>query len=143
MPELARVSPAEAQKLLDEGYVYVDVRSVPEFEQEHPAGAFNVPLANMGPGGMAPNGDFLAVMAACFPKETKLVVGCKTGQRSMRAAQMLMQSGYTNVVDLRPGFDGARNPFGQIIEQGWKSAGLAVERGDGADKSYRTLAAKR
>ena len=33
-----RVSPEEAQALMqDQGWAYVDVRSVPEFEQGHPA----------------------------------------------------------------------------------------------------------
>jgi rhodanese-related sulfurtransferase len=143
MADFVRVSPQEAKALLEEGYVYVDVRSVPEFDQERPAGSFNVPLMNVGPGGMAPNAEFLAVMMACFPKDTKLVVGCKSGQRSMRAAQMLMQSGYTMVVDLRTGFDGTRNPFGQLTEPGWKGAGLAIESGGAEEKSYQALAAKR
>ena len=33
-----RVSPEDAQRLMDkEGYVYVDVRSIPEFEAGHQA----------------------------------------------------------------------------------------------------------
>ena len=76
-----RVSPAEARDLIDkQGYVYVDVRSVPEFAAGHPQGAYNVPLMNMGPGGMSPNPDFMTVMAT-FPKDAKLVVGCKAGGR--------------------------------------------------------------
>ena len=58
-----RVSPEEAKKLIDdEGYVYVDVRSLPEFEAGHPTGAYNVPLMHQGPAGMTPNPDFMAVM---------------------------------------------------------------------------------
>ena len=35
-----RVSPEEARDLMDkEGYAYLDVRSVPEFEAGHPTGA--------------------------------------------------------------------------------------------------------
>jgi rhodanese-related sulfurtransferase len=45
-----RVSPQEAKDLMDkEGYVYVDVRSIPEFEAGHPAGAFNVPITTWVP----------------------------------------------------------------------------------------------
>ena len=40
-----RVSVAEAEELVREGYVLVDVRSVVEFEAGHPKGAFNVPVA--------------------------------------------------------------------------------------------------
>ena len=50
-----RVSPAEAAKLVDEeGYQFIDVRSVPEFDAGHPKGAFNVPLNHAGPAGMTP-----------------------------------------------------------------------------------------
>ena len=50
-----RVSPQEAHVLVrDEGYVYVDVRSSGEYEQGHPQGSYNVPLAQPGPAGMAP-----------------------------------------------------------------------------------------
>ena len=45
--------------MIDGGYAYVDVRSVPEFEAGHPQGAVNIPLANMVPGGMVPNPAFL------------------------------------------------------------------------------------
>src|SRR5689334_20222021 len=58
-----RVDPEEALRLVrDEGYVYVDVRSVMEFDEGHPEGAYNVPLLDAGPGGMAPNPDFVDVM---------------------------------------------------------------------------------
>ena len=140
MSDLKRISPAEAKQLIDEqGYTYLDVRSVPEFEAEHPTGAKNVPLMHMGGGGMSPNADFLAVVQATFPKDAKLVIGCKAGGRSMRAAQLLMQQGYVNVIDQRAGFDAARDAFGQVTEQGWKAAGLPTEAGDGGDGSYSKL----
>ena len=40
----ANVSVREARDKQREGYTYVDVRSIPEFEQGHPEGAVNVPL---------------------------------------------------------------------------------------------------
>ena len=40
----ANVSVREARDKQREGYIYVDVRSIPEFEQGHPEGAVNVPL---------------------------------------------------------------------------------------------------
>jgi rhodanese-related sulfurtransferase len=142
MPDPKRVSPAEAKALLDHDYVYVDVRSVPEFEAEHPAGAFNVPLAHMTGGGMSPNPDFLSVMTAKFAKDAKIVVGCKAGGRSLKAAQTLLGAGFTNVIDQRAGFDGARDPFGGGLEAGWKGAGLPVANGDGGEKSWSALSKK-
>jgi len=139
-----RASPAEARDLIDkEGYVYVDVRSVPEFAAGHPQGAYNVPLMNMGPGGMTPNPDFLAVMGA-FPKDAKLVVGCKAGGRSARASSLLESAGYTSVVDQRAGFEGAPDPAtGRLSEPGWRPAGLPVATEAVPDRTYEALKARR
>jgi rhodanese-related sulfurtransferase len=109
------------------GYVYVDVRSEPEYAAGHPTGSLNVPVMHAGPGGMAPNPDFLAVMQANFAKDAKLILGCRSGQRSMRAAEMLIGAGFTDVIDQKAGFEGARSPFGEVIEQGWNQAGLPQE----------------
>ena len=128
MANIQRVSPADAKKLIDdEGYVYLDVRSEPEFAAGHPTGAQNVPLMHAGPAGMAPNPDFLAVVQAVYPKDAKLVVGCKAGGRSIKAAEMMASAGYTSVIDQRAGFDGPRDAFGALSEKGWSPAGLPVE----------------
>jgi rhodanese-related sulfurtransferase len=127
MANVKRVSPAEAKQLVDEGYLYLDVRTEPEYAAGHPAGAQNVPVMLAGPGGMAPNPDFLAVVEAAYPKDARLVVGCKAGGRSAKAAAMMVGAGYTNVIDQRAGFDGARDSFGQVTEPGWAPAGLPVE----------------
>jgi rhodanese-related sulfurtransferase len=111
-----RVPPAEAARLVAEGYAYLDVRSVPEFQQGHPAGAYNVPLMHVMPGGrMAPNPDFTAVVAKHFAKDARLVLGCGSGSRSLRAAEVLAADGWTDVVDNSGGMNG------------WRSAGLPVE----------------
>jgi len=129
MTNIRRVSPAEAKKLIDEeGYLYLDVRSEPEYAAGHPAGAQNLPLMHAGPGGMQPNPDFLNVAQAVFPRDTKLILGCRSGQRSMRAAEALIGAGYTDVIDQRAGFEGPRDPFGRVTEPGWGAAGLPVEQ---------------
>src|SRR3954453_18841208 len=97
------VTPAEAKRLIDEeGYRYVDVRTEEEFEAGHPAGAVNVPVAFAG---MRPNREFVGVVEANFPKDAKLVLGCKSGGRSARAAEMLVDSGYASVVNMDGGMD--------------------------------------
>jgi rhodanese-related sulfurtransferase len=132
-----RVAPEEARDLMDaQGYVYLDVRSVPEFDAGHPTGAYNVPLMHMGPAGMAPNSEFLAVVQKSFPKDAKLVVGCKAGGRSARAAAMLEESGYTDLVDQRAGYEG--NPQ----EAGWRPKGLPASQSAPADRTYEALKAK-
>src|SRR5262245_26042194 len=122
-----RVLPPEAAELLKQGWRYVDVRSIPEFDGGHPQGAANVPLLHMQGGRMAPNPEFLRVMQANFPKDSQLVVGCKAGPRSAQAAALLEAAGYTSVVDMRGGFGGERDAFGRVSVQGWAEAGLPVE----------------
>jgi len=119
-----RISPEEALELLKkEGWQYVDVRSVPEFDSGHPQGAYNVPLAHATPGGMSPNPEFLSVMERAFPREAKLVIGCQTGGRSLQAASLLLSAGWREVVDQRAGFRGAMGPSGRP-EPGWGPKGL-------------------
>jgi len=140
---LRRVSPEEALDLMEkEGYVYLDVRSIPEFDQGHPTGAYNVPLLHMTPGGMDSNPDFLDVVKKTFPPDQKIVVGCKAGGRSLRAAQQLEQAGYTQVVDQRAGFVGAADQFGRLAEPGWQPKNLPTSTAPEIGHSYEELAKK-
>ena len=139
---MKRISPKEARDLMAAGWTYLDVRSQPEFEQGHPAGAVNVPLMHAGAAGMSPNPEFLAVVEAAFPKETKLIVGCQAGGRSARAAQVLEGAGYPDLVDQRAGFGGSRDAGGRITEPGWAAEGLPVDQGPAAIGSYEALRKK-
>jgi rhodanese-related sulfurtransferase len=131
-----RVTPTEAASLLAEGYVYLDVRSVPEFEQGHPEGAYNVPLAHLGPGGMSPNPRFLAVVERHFSKDARLVVGCKAGGRSAQATAMLAAAGFTQLADQCGGFDGG-------LEPGWRQAGLPTGTGAPVERTWAGLSEER
>ncbi len=133
-----RISPQEASDKLAEGWTYVDVRTIEEFAAGHPSGAVNVPIAHA----TGPNPDFMRVMTAAFPKDAKIVVGCKAGGRSLRAAQVLLAEGYTNVLDQRAGWDGARGPFGEMKEPGWSPAGLPSELGQPAMRSWEDMKKK-
>jgi rhodanese-related sulfurtransferase len=142
MSNPTRISPQEASAKLAEGWTYVDVRTTEEFEAGHPAGAVNVPLMHAGAGGMAPNPDFARVMNAAFAKDAKIVVGCKAGGRSLRAAQALAAEGFTSVIDQRAGWDGSRDPFGQITEPGWSRAGLPIEEGQPSGRTWEDMKRK-
>lgn len=135
-----RVTPPEAAKLVESGWTYVDVRSIPEFVDGHPTGAFNVPIAHLQPGrGMTPNPDFERVMAKHFPKDAKVVVGCKSGGRSYRAADFLQSQGWTSVVDMQGGWDGERDGMGRVVVTGWRDSGLPAEKAPQAGRSYEDL----
>jgi rhodanese-related sulfurtransferase len=142
---MKEVKPQEARDLMegDEQYTYLDVRSVPEFEAGHPAGAINIPLMHFNPGvGMTPNQDFLDVVEANLPKDAKLLIGCKSGGRSAHACELLSQAGYTDVANVRGGFGGAMDNFGRLVEPGWSMLNLPVSTEAGDDVRYESLAAK-
>lgn len=136
-----RVSAREAFDLLEkEGYQQLDVRSVPEFEAGHPAGALNVPWMHVDARGRALNDEFVAVVERLFPdRSSKLVLSCLGGNRSMQALATLEARGYTHLVDQRAGWGGARDPFGRVTEPGWPAAGLPTETGAGGERSYDAL----
>jgi rhodanese-related sulfurtransferase len=141
--DIKRITPQEALELMeDEGYQYVDVRSVPEFEGGHPEGAYNVPLLHRGARGLEPNPDFLAVMDASFGKDAKLVVGCQVGGRSLRACEQLLRAGFTDVVDQLAGYGGAKDAFGGMAEPGWQAAGLPIAIRAEPGRDYDSLLQK-
>jgi rhodanese-related sulfurtransferase len=136
-----RVSPEEAHALVrDEGHVYLDVRSVPEFEQGHPEGAFNVPIAHAGPTGSRPNEDFLAVVERSFGRDAALVVGCRTSVRSEHAAALLERAGFTRLAVQRAGWAGVRDTLGRL-EPGWAQRGLPTSREARPGRSWAELMA--
>jgi|SRR5215475_6798029 len=123
-----RVKPPEAAELLAGGWTYVDVRSIPEYEAGHPKGAINIPLLHATPGqGMVPNPKFQSQVEKTFRKDAQLVMGCRSGARSLRAAELLQSWGYTSVLDMQGGYDGERDMAGRILVPGWRDSGLPVE----------------
>ena len=129
----------------NDGYTYIDVRSVPEYEKGHPTGAHNVPLLHFdsASGRMQPNQEFLRVVQANYPPETKLLIGCQVGGRSSQAAQLLAASGYSDVSNVVGGFGGARDrATGQVLAEGWLQANLPVETEGTPDATYTDLQQK-
>jgi rhodanese-related sulfurtransferase len=135
MAKIERILPERAQELLHAGYVYLDVRTEQEFERGHVPGALNVPLMHRGDAGLVENPDFLAVVEAAFGKNERVIVGCQTGSRSLRAAKLMAGSGYVDVRELMTGIDGSRDAFGRTLP-GWIKKGLPVETETGSGQSY-------
>jgi rhodanese-related sulfurtransferase len=139
------ISVREARLKQGEGYTYVDVRSIPEFEQGHPAGAVNVPLLHRDArtGQMMPNREFLDVMRANFRSESKLLIGCQVGGRSAQAAEALVLAGFNDVANVLGGFGGTRDPMtGAMSAEGWTQAALPVEIGRSEGRGYEDLHAR-
>ncbi len=139
---ITHVDVKEAYRLqAAEGYAYIDVRSIPEYEGGHPAGAHNVPLLHYDAqtGHKTPNPEFLAVMAANYPHDARLLIGCQVGGRSTQAVQMLVSHGYQHAANVRGGFGGARDLTGDLVDEGWSLAGLPVETTAPPGGSYEEL----
>ena len=76
---------------------------------------------------MTPNPEFVSMMEKLYPKDAALVLGCKSGVRSAKAAALLEAAGFSKLADVKSGFDGVRDAFGQVTEKGWAAASLPVE----------------
>src|SRR5688572_18873127 len=137
---IKHITVQQAHQQQASGSTYLDVRSMPEFEQGHPEGAFNVPLMHADPETrqMRPNGEFLAVVRANFPPDQPIVIGCQMGGRSAKAAEILATAGYRDVTNVLGGYGGAPQ-FGHV---GWVQAGLPVATSGGGDRDYTALRAK-
>ena len=142
---MKEITPTEALTELqnNSGTVYLDVRSIPEFQQGHPIHAINIPILHFLPGmGMMPNEDFEKVVESNFSKDTRMVIGCKTGARSARACEILSGLGYANVANVRGGFVGVMDPMGRVLEPGWSLLNHPLCTECSQEAQYETLATK-
>ena len=130
---IKRITPEETKQLLDSdsGYVYIDVRTITEFDAGHVPGAKNIPAFEAGPQGMQPNPRFVEVVERNFARDAHCILGCQKGGRSLRAAEMLAAAGFTRVVDMLGGFG-----------DGWLPRGYPVSRESADADRYETLQGK-
>ena len=144
--EIQETTPPEAHETLTRhpGAIYLDVRTESEFEAGHPAGALNVPVVFFDPATRqpTPNPDFLATVEQSIPRGVRVLVGCQSGVRSLRACELLAGAGYADVTNVRGGFGGARDQAGRVVVPGWREAGLPVETGATPGASYPHLRTK-
>ena len=102
---MEEVTPHEGQQRVQQGAVLVDVREPNEYAEVHAQGARLMPLSTF-------TEDY-----AALEKDREVVVICRSGARSARAAQFLIEQGY-NAVNLQGG------------TLAWEQDGLPVERGN-------------
>lgn len=143
---MKQISAQEAYEIMQKepGAIYVDVRSIPEFEKGHPARAINIPLVHYTDGmGMTPNADFMSVAESALPKDARIIVGCQSGGRSAQACQILERLGFKDVANVRSGFVGAMDRMGRIAEPGWSLLKLPLCTECSDDARYVTLSAKK
>lgn len=85
----ARIDGAQARRLVDSGALLLDVRTTGEFAGGHLPGAVNVPVDELPQG-----------MHHLSPPDRVIVVYCRSGMRSSRAAGLLRRAGFQTVHDL-------------------------------------------
>ncbi len=141
-----QTTPEKAAQILhdDPNAVYLDVRTVAEYEGGHPAGSVNIPVAFFEPPRRDPiqNDLFSHICERRFAKDARILVGCASGVRSLRAAEILGTLGFTNVTNVDGGFSGRRDASGRTIERGWVECRLPVERGNPTGRCYEELRKK-
>lgn len=117
--------------------VYLDVRSVQEYEKGHAQGAYNVPLLFRDEDiqQMVPNPCFIQDVEKRFSKDVRLVVGCMKGGRSQRACELLEEAGFQSLGNIQGGFGGAVEPSGGACP-GWSQLDLPVETGTPQGRAY-------
>jgi len=79
------------------------------------------------------------LQAKKLSKSDTVIVICRSGDRSARAADLLADAGYTNVVSVLDGFEGDLSPDGRRTVNGWKNAGLPWTYKLRKDKVYAPL----
>lgn len=91
MEEFKQIDAAEAKRLMDteSGYQIVDVRTEDEFEEGHIKGAICIPNETIG----------LGVKQMLTDPEQMLLVYCRSGVRSVMAAEKFCMLGYKNVIE--------------------------------------------
>jgi len=78
---------ADLKSLISEGAFLVDVRTPGEFADGHVKGSVNIPLDN------------ITKEITKFKDKKKIIVFCRSGNRSGMAKSLLEQQGITNVVN--------------------------------------------
>lgn len=82
---------------------------------------------------LAPNSGFLPAIEDLLAKrglnkESNIVVMCRSGSRSAKAASLLYKAGYKNVYSITDGYEGDKAKSGphkgQRVVDGWKNANL-------------------
>lgn len=86
-----KMTAKEAKAVMDgdEDYILLDVRTSAEYEESHIEGAI-----------LIPNNEIAAQAESVLPdKDATILVYCRSGNRSSRAAKELVSMGYTEVYD--------------------------------------------
>jgi len=125
------LTPREAwEKIKDGSAVLVDVRTEAEWAHiGRPKAPEGEPLfIQWNLAGGVPNQAFLGELEAQVSKDKELVFLCRSGQRSIAAAEAATAAGWASY-NVLEGFEGVPDRFGERTVNGWKNSGLPTTIG--------------
>ena len=70
------------------------------------------------------NTQFVKDVERLLSKDAVIITMCRSGKRSVAAAEALEDAGFTNVYNMLTGFEGVKDANGYRTENGWKVDGL-------------------
>lgn len=116
--EIISITPAEVYEIItnNEDYVILDVRTLDEYNEGHLDKALLIPV------------DKLKERLGELPKDKPIIVYCRSGVRSNKAANILIENGFTGIYDM-----------GGIL--GWQEAGFPVVTDDNTEEilEFKTI----
>lgn len=108
MTDIKSLHPKQAWSMIEteSTAVLLDVRDRTEFGfVGHPVGAVNIPWKESP--AWKPNPNFVAEVRERIPnRNTPVLLLCRSGQRSLDAAKVLAEVGYTDLTNIEEGFEG-------------------------------------
>lgn len=90
------ITPKDALSAVNSGsHVFVDVREAYELDElSYGIDHTHIPLGE------------IEIRMSEFPKDKNIIIGCRSGKRSMNACMFLKMNGYTNIQNLEGGIIG-------------------------------------
>lgn len=135
---LNHLTPQEAYDVLHQvsSALLIDIRSNMEFLfVGHPKGAIHVPWIDEPDWCVNPNFEKeirqLMLGGVCEPEghSPPIILICRSGKRSVEAAELLLSSGFNNVCHVDEGFEGERDAeYHRGTVGGWRYRGLPWEQ---------------
>ena len=86
------ITGAQAKEIIEsnDAAILLDVRNPDEYEERHIEGSLNIPVSELG-----------ERLSELPDKDAVIIVFCRAGRRSARAYDILINNGYSNVLDMQ------------------------------------------
>lgn len=93
-PKVEVLEKTQYQALVEKGYTIIDVRTPEEYAEGHIQGALNINVKS----------EAFVTEIENLSKSDTLLVYCRSGRRSLYAAQVMVSFGFQKIYDLEGGF---------------------------------------